>query len=137
MIATEISLNMKTKTQNGYVAVMLLVFVVVSLVISTAALTMSMANLAGVSTYEQGTEALIVAQSGVENALLRLLRDPTYAGETLVVGEGTATVTVVSTASTSAITSVGVMGTKKRKIQVNVSQNAGVMSVTSWAEVYN
>ena len=127
----------KKRNQSGYVAVVLLVFVVVATVIATAALAMSMANLASVSAYKEGNEAMVVAQSGAENALLRLLRDPSYTGEVLTVGTGTATITVTSTASSSAITSVGVMGTKKRKVQVDVSQNSGVMSVTSWVEVYN
>lgn len=122
---------------SGYVAVVLLIFVVAATVIATAALGMTMANLASVSTYEEGAEAMTVAQSGAENAVLRLLRDPSYTGETLVIGSGTATVTASSTASTSAITSVGVMGSKKRKVQVNLTRISGVLTVTSWAEVYN
>jgi steroid 5-alpha reductase family enzyme len=129
--------NRKHQQNQGYVAVVLLIFVVVGTVIATAALGMSIANLSGVRSYEEGSEALTVAQSGAENALLRLLRDPNYLGEVLPVGSGTATITVTNDGSNAVITSVGVMGTKKRKIQVEVSQNAGVMSVTSWREVYN
>ncbi len=121
----------------GYVAVVLLVFVVVGVIIATAALAMSMANLAAVSAYEQGAEAMLVAQSGAENALLRLLRDPSYTGEVLSVGEGTATITVTGDTTSSTVVSVGVRGTKKRKIQVEVNRSSGVMSITSWAEVYN
>lgn len=121
----------------GYVAVVLLVFVVVAVIISTAAMAMSMANLAGVSAYEQGAEALIVAQSGAENALLRLLRDPSYSGEVLPVGDGTATVIVTGDETAATILAVGVVGTKKRKIEVEVERTMGVMSITSWLEVYN
>lgn len=117
-------------------AVLLLVFVAVSVVIASAAMAMSIATLQSVSVYTQGNEALSIAQSGAENALIRLLRDPTYTNETLTVGAGTATITVTGT-TPQTITVIGAVGTKKRKIQLTVTRTSGILSVTSWAEVYN
>lgn len=126
----------KIKYQSGYMAVLLLVFVAVSVVIASAAMAMSIATLQSVSVYTQGNEALSIAQSGAENALIRLLRDPTYTNETLTVGAGTATITVTGT-TPQTITVIGAVGTKKRKIQLTVTRTSGILSVTSWAEVYN
>lgn len=122
--------------QGGYLAVTLLVFVVASIIIITASVSMSIANLQAVSAYEEGTEAYTVAEAGAENALLRLLRDPSYSGETLTVGTGTSTITVSGT-NPQTIRSVGVVGTKKRTLQVVVDRTNGLISITSWNEVYD
>lgn len=126
----------RTTSTGGYTAIILLVFVVVSVIMATAAVSMSIANLTAVSVYEQGTEAMAVAQSGAENALLRLLRDPSYTGETLTVGSGTATITVTGT-NPQTVLVTGVVGTKKRKVQLTVDRTNGIVNVTSWSEVYN
>lgn len=122
--------------QEGYIAIVLLIFVVVSVVIATAAVGVSISNLMSVSAYEQGIEALGVAESGVENAIIRLIRDPTYTGETLVIGTNSAEITITGT-NPQTIRSVGSAGTKKRTFQVVVDRTSGILSVTSWAEVYN
>lgn len=126
----------RNQYQGGYLAVVLLVFVVVSVVISTAAISVSIANLGAVSTYEQGTEAMIVAESGAENAIMSLIRNPNYTGETLTVGTGTATISVSGTSTAPIITSVGAIGTKKRTIQVDIDRSTGIVSVTAWREVF-
>lgn len=122
--------------QAGYMSMILLVFVVVSVVISTAAVSMSIASFAAVSTYEQGTEALSVAESGAENALILLIRNPNYTGETLTVGTGQAVVTVTGT-NPQTIRSIGTVGTKKRTVELIVDRTSGIVSVTSWKEVFN
>jgi hypothetical protein len=122
-------------SQKGYLAVTLLVFVVVSVVIATAAIGMSIANLQAVSAYEQSAEALLVAQSGIENALIRLLRDPSYTGETLTVGTGTATITVTGT-NPQTVISKGVLGTKQRTLRAIVDRTNGIVSVTSYSETF-
>lgn len=66
--------------------------------------------------------------------MLRLLRDPDYSGETLTVGDGTATITVTGT-TTKTITSEGDYNGFKRKIEVVGTFTNDVFDVTSWEEI--
>lgn len=126
---------MKSNLKHGQTLVTLLIFMIIGITITTAAVVMVIVNSRNVSRIEQGNDTLAVAESGVENALLRLLRDPSYAGETLTVGTGTTTVQVTSSGTNRTITSTAVMGNFSRKVQVNVTLS-GDLTITSWQEIY-
>ena len=75
--------------------------------------------------YQQGTIAYEIAQSGAENAILRLTRDPAYRGENnLLVGNGTANINVSSSSGILTATSSGTIGNFTRKIQITAHYNA-------------
>lgn len=122
------------KNQKGQAFVTLIVFVAVATTLISAAVVVTLVNSQGTSKYALGEETLIIAESGAENALLRLLRDPNYTGETLTNVNGTATITVTGS-TTKTITSEGVNGNFKRKIQVVGSFSNNIFSITSWNEV--
>ena len=122
-------------SKQGSTLVTLLVFMVVATTITTSAAMVVMNNSLNASKFERGQDALYIAQSGAENALLRLLRDPSYTGETMTVGDGTATITVTGT-TTITITSIGTIGSNRRKIAINAGVNNGVLQITPpWQEV--
>ncbi len=112
---------------------MLISFVAVAIVVISTALINTYTNTIAATKTQTGDIALSIAESGIENALLRILRDSSYTGETLAIGSGSATITVTgSTAKT--IISTGTFGTFKRKIQAIASDSAGILTVTSWQE---
>lgn len=119
------------KNRRGQVLVSLLIFVLVAMTVVTAAVTTVLSNSQSASTEQQSIDSYYVAESGMENALMRMLREPTYTGETLPVGDGTAVITV----SGSTITSAGTVGNLTRKIQVITSYNNNQMVITSWQEI--
>lgn len=120
--------------EAGQTLVALLAFMATALIITTGAVAVTIANLQSASEYSQGEAALQVAESGADNALERLVRDPSYTGETLTVGTGTATITVSGSPSYT-ITSVGKVGNFRRTIQVSAARSNEIVSVTSWSEV--
>lgn len=120
------------KNHKGQVLVTLLMFVLVAMTVISSAVTIVIANTRAVSEVQQGIDAYYVAEAGAENALMRLLRDPSYTGETLPsIGDGTAVITVTG----STIISQGQVNNLTRKIQVNISYNNNQMVVTSWQEI--
>ncbi len=123
-----------TVNNNGQALVMLISFVAIAVVVITSALINMFINMTAATRTQIGDSAYSVAESGVENALIRLLRDTSYIGETLTVGSGSAVVTVSGT-NPKTITSTGTFGSFKRKIQVVASDSAGILSVTSWKEL--
>lgn len=120
----------------GSTLVTLLTFIVVATTVTTAASMVIMNNTLNASKFEQGQAALYVAESGAENALLRLLRNPTYTGEVLQIGDGTATITVTTSGSNKTIVSIGEINNFRRKIQINAGYSSGILAITPpWQEV--
>ena len=122
-------------SKKGQALLMLLVFTVIGLLVTSAATTLVLVNSSNAQKTQAGLTVLQIAESGMENALIRILRNPSYIGETLPVGEGTATITVTGSGPFT-LTSVGSIGNFSRTIQVVADYNNNILTVTSWREVY-
>lgn len=122
--------------QSGQTLLTLLFFMVIAISITTAAVIMIMTNSLSTTRLEEGTTAYYIAESGVENALIRLLRDPSYTGETLPVGLGSTVISVTNNGGVYTITSTGTGGNFTRKIQAVASYTNNVLTISSWVEIY-
>ena len=137
---------MRNKVKSGLTykpaqaLVVLLVFVSVATIITAAAVTIAIISARSTGSLAQGDEALMVAEAGAENAILRIIRDPsnTYAAEPpLTVGNGTATI-IVSGTTNKTITSTGTVGTFTRNVQVTGTFSPGTdnkFTLNSWQEI--
>lgn len=123
---------------TGQAMISLLFFIIIAITISSGAVVLMINSSRAASKLGIGTQAYYIAESGAENAILRLLRNPNYTDEVLNVGDGTATIhvsgsnpyTIISTGSAQ-------MGNYLRTIQVTlVSSSSGGLTVTSWKELY-
>ena len=120
--------------QKGQALITLLFFVLISLTITSAAIIIIITNSISVSRFQEGTLAYYMAESGVENALLRLLRDPNYVGETLTIGTSTAVITV-SGSNPKTVVVVGQNGNFKRTVQAQMNYNNGYYTFSNWKEI--
>lgn len=135
MIRQFIILNLQLSIkERGQALITLLFFVLISLTITTGAIIIIIANSLSVSRFQEGAIAYYAAESGIENALLRLLRDPSYTGETLVIGSSTSTVSVAGSNS-KIITSVTQNGKYKRTVSVQMDYNNGYYTYSNWKEL--
>lgn len=119
---------------EGQALISLLIFAAILVIVGGAAVAITISNSSATSKLTEGEIAYHIAESGADNAILRLLRDSTYTGETLSVGNGTATITV-SGSTTKTITSTGVNGLFVRKVQVVGNQSSNIFTITTWAEI--
>lgn len=120
------------KNVRGQALVTLLFFVIIGVSVVAGAAAVVYTNVLAASTVEQGEGAYYVAQSGIEEGLLQLLRNPNYAGETLPVGSGSVTIQVAS----GTITATGTLGNSSRKIQVQTVYNTnGQLTIVTWKEI--
>lgn len=119
--------------EKGQALITLLFFMLISLTITSAAIIIIISNSISASKLGDGTVAYYAAESGIENALIRLLRDEDYIGETLVVGTGTAIVTV-SGDSTKTVVSVGQSGNFKRTVTAKMTYDNGYYTFSNWKE---
>jgi hypothetical protein len=131
--AKQWGLRPRILNQSGQTLVALLAFMAMAIILTTAATAVTLTNAQTGSKYSLGQEALRFAEAGADNALLRLLRDPNYAGETLTIGTGAAIITV-SGSGTKTIVSEGVSGSFRRKVQITATYASNVLTVTSWSE---
>jgi hypothetical protein len=120
--------------EKGQALVTLLFFVIISLTITSAAIIIIITNSISSGKFMGGELAYYAAESGVENALLRLLRDPDYAGETLTINGVTAEVTVTGV-DPKTVVSVGQNGNFKRTVQAQMTYSSGYYSFSNWKEL--
>jgi len=119
--------------QRGQALITLLFFIVIAVTITSAAVVIILTSTNSTTKFAEGMRSYYVAESGIENALLRLLRDPSYSGETLPVSDGTATITVTG-ANPYTVTSVGTVGEFMRTIVVSAKYEDNELKIDSWKE---
>jgi hypothetical protein len=119
--------------QSGQTLIALLIFMLVSVTITIAAIAVSIINLTTTTGYISGQQALNAANSGAENGLLELERNRNYSGGTMTLDGGTATISV-SYSDNFVIVSVGQVGNFKRTVTVDLNDNSSAFTVTSWNE---
>lgn len=127
-------LSLISHLERGQALITLLFFVLISLTITTGAITIIIVNSMSVSRFQGGTSAYYAAESGVENALLRLLRDPSYTGETLTIDTSTAVITVTGS-NPKTVVSIGQNGNFKRTVQAEMNYNSGYYTFSNWKEI--
>ncbi|HUQ84938.1 MAG TPA: hypothetical protein VM077_01315 [Candidatus Limnocylindrales bacterium] len=124
---------------KGQALVTLIFFTVIATTVTTAAILVIGVNSISGTRVQEGVVAYQIAQSGADNALIRLLRDPSYVGETLSVGSGSATVQVVGSGTTISpyvISSKGQKGFYIKKVEVNARYENETLNVISHKEVF-
>lgn len=129
------NLMFKIKQKSGQVAIMLVLILTVLVTITTAAVAVGITSTRDTTSLVLGEEASIIAESGADNAVLHLMRDPNYVGEAnLPIGDGSATIVVTGT-SQKTITSTGTISGMVKTVEVVVDINNGVITITNWREI--
>ncbi len=125
--------------KRGQTLVVLLVFMMVAITVITVSvlLAISASQSSGRAVFTW--QAYDIAESGLNDALMNLLRNPYYTtppgGSTLTVGDGIATIMVTGTGGNNVIISSGQVGSYVRVVRADTSYN-GSLVVTSWRESY-
>ena len=121
-----------TQWSRGQALVTLLFFMIIGITITTAAVMVVLTNAAGATVNQQGNDAYYIAQSGIEEGMLHLLRNPAYtSSETFSVGDGSVTVAVLN----NIITATGSATNAVRTIQAQTVYNNGTLTISSWKEL--
>jgi len=121
--------------KKGQAGLTLMFFSLVAILVTTGAVMAIISNTIGTSTLEQGTKAYYLAETGAENAILRLLRNPNYSGETIVVDSEGEIQVIISGEGLKTIISEGRTGNLLRKIEVIIDYNDHVLNIVSWKEI--
>lgn len=122
--------------KKGFTIVMLLVFMVIAITVTSASVILLITNAQSTDETSEGLVAYSAAESGAETGLLRLLRNPSYTGESgVAIGSATVDITIAPTPpSTKELTAIGKYGNFLRRVRVTLDTSTSV-NVTSWKEV--
>lgn len=116
--------------KKGQALIVLLVLMTVMIMVTSVSVVLVLVNSQNASTAQMGEEALGAAESGVENALISMLRDPYgYSGD----GFG---VTVSPGNFPKIITATGSSNYIRRTLEVGVLYNDNRLSISYWRENY-
>lgn len=131
----------KIGNQKGQALITMIFISSIGMTIVLAAAVFILQNMKATSQVEQGTVAYYAAESGAQEALLRLIRDPSYTGTAqnqplvIMVGEIPVTVVIQADSVSGIITSVATYSNSIRKIQLQTVYNNNVREITSWKEI--
>ncbi|MFH0863543.1 MAG: hypothetical protein V1858_00430 [Candidatus Gottesmanbacteria bacterium] len=118
----------------------LIIFVTIAMLIISATVTMIAVNSEAASTVQQSLLVREAAENGIENALLRLLRDPSY-GQTgceilsASINGYSTEICVTGDEINKTIVSTATADNFQRKIKVKITYNENVMRVIFWQDI--
>ena len=123
-----------SKNQKGQTLIILLTYMIIAIIVTTASIALIINSSRGTDKVYQGANSLDIAESGAETAMIKLLRNPNYTGETITVNTGQAIITVTGT-NPKMILSKGTLNNFIRTIQVIITTTNNILTVTSWKEI--
>jgi len=122
--------------QKGQALITLLFFVAIATIVTSAAVIILYDNSLSTARLSEGTKSYYLSESGIENALLRIIRDPTYAGEIISLPEGDITIQVTNNSGIYTINSESTVGDSIRQTEVTADYSSAILTITSWKEMY-
>jgi type II secretory pathway component PulK len=121
--------------KNGQAIILLIFFMAIIVMVVSASVSLMISSATGQTVLSKGNQAKLVAESGVENALLRLLRNPDYTGETIQLSQGETDIAVTGNQTDKTITSRSIYLDSIYTVEVQVKFNTGILEIISWKEI--
>ena len=120
---------------SGQALLTVIFIAVIGVLITTGALYALLNNINTATLKEVGTMTHSAAESGIENALIRLIRNPSYTGETMIFDDNRTVVVTVTGTSSQTITATATMGFVTQRVSVVIHYNEGVLMIDSWKSI--
>ena len=114
---------------KGNILITVLVFVSLGLIVAVSAVSVGVVNTYGVSSVEFADESLSLANFGVEYASLKILRNSTYAGETISFTNGSVVIVVSGTMPDRTITSTAMVSDFVREVTASGTFSSNKLTI--------
>lgn len=125
----------QARRQPGHILVAVLVLMVVGITITTMALAVLVTSSQSLGGAMEADRISAAVEGGVENAILSVLRNPSYSGEeNLEIGGLLVDIEVTQGAQTT-IRATAASGNYSQRYQVVLERIGGVLTVTSWQQI--
>lgn len=120
--------------QTGQALITLLFFMIISITIISVSVVVTLVNTQSTSIQEMSNNTYSLAESGAEDGIVKLLRDPNYIGETYTLNQADMTIEV-SGVSPKIIVSKAVLNGFIRKVEATIDYTNNILRVLSWKEI--
>jgi len=127
--------KLRLDNNRGQTLVTLLVFTVVAIAVTSTAISIMINITRSASIVESRIIASQAAESAIENAIIRVLRDPEYAGETLPVGDASVEISVAGS-DPIVITADATYGSYIQTVQTTIAYIDNVLTISDWEYLY-
>ena len=114
----------------------MLVFMLIAISIMAVSVDIIISNSQSASSSRLSNEAYYAAEAGIENALVQLLRNPNYTGETLQIAAGSTAVITITGTGPFEVVSVGKSGSYIRTLQATINYTDSILTISSWKEIH-
>ncbi len=129
-------IELKQNQQGAAALTVFLIILAVSLIVVSTTALIGVDNLSIGFSQQASSDMILSAESCVEEAMVRLRRDSSYAGGSLVVGDATCTIAVTGTPCGACTIDVEAQGDGYvRNIQASVFVSGGVVDLVSVKEI--
>jgi len=125
---------MKKNNSGGFALVILMFLMVLAVTVITAAVSLMILGSSSSTLLISGDSAKSIADSCIENAIIRIIRNPAYSGESLDMNEGSCQISVTGSTNKTVAAEAN-YGDKKKKVEVNLNLNNNIVSLISWKDV--
>ena len=125
---------MKKNNSGGFALVILMFLMVLAVTVITAAVSLMILGSSSSTLLISGDSTKSIADSCIENAIIRLIRNPAYSGESLDINEGNCQITVTGLTDKT-VSAQANYGNKKKRVEVNLNLNNNIISLISWKDV--
>lgn len=125
----------KMKFLKGQTLLIMLVISGFVMVVLSSALILSVTGSKLTISSADAAAAAYGADAGIENGLIRYLRDPAYTGETISIGRASVVITITGVGPYT-IRAVSTAGLSERVTTANITMNSGIMTVNNWQDNY-
>ena len=126
----------RIRNNPGQAFITLVLFVAIAMSVISGTIIIIVVNSFGASLSEKSILVHQSAENGIENALVHLLRDPDYAGETLspIINSYNTVISVTGNDNNKTIVSTASSSNITKAITAKIFYNNNVMTVTYWQD---
>lgn len=128
-------LEIKYRRSGAVALISVLVISAVIVVIGVGINLRSIGSLQSAFKSRRSTEAFYVADTCIEEALIRLRRNAAYSGGSLAVGDGTCTITIAVNGNERTVTATATVDTFTRVLEAVVDVVNKIVTMKKWREV--
>ncbi len=122
------------KDKSGQILTSVIVFIAFGLSVIALSSILTIINLQNTAKNIISVQALSYAEAGVEDAILRLIRDPAYPGGVATLDSATVAVTISGDAINKTVTSTATYNGFTKKIVVVASLANNKLTLVSWKQ---
>ena len=125
-----------SEKDSGQILTSVLVFMAFGLSVIALSVALTVINMQNTAKYSQSEQATNYAEAGVEEAILRLIRDSTYSGGNLLLAtDASITIQVTANGDDRAITSTAIYNGFTKKVLAQVSLANSTATLVSWKQI--